>query len=166
MNFLPLLVAALVPTVIGFLWYGPLFGKPWMKSTGMTEEKMKSANMPMVFGLSLLFALILAFVLNILCVHDNMVEGALYYATDKTMVPAPGSKEAEWLDFYKSELAPDNYTFAHGAFHGGLFGLLLFLPILGNIALYEQKGWKYTLINLGYWVVCATIMGGILGGWR
>ena len=166
MNYLALLVAALVPMVIGYLWYGPLFGKTWMNSTGMTEAKMKSANMPMIFGFSFLLALILAFAISILCVHDNMVDGALFYATDKTMIPTPGSEEASWLAYYYENLAPDNYNFKHGAFHGGLFGLLLFLPVIGNIALYEQKGWKYVAINVGYWVLCAVIMGGILGAWR
>jgi len=166
MNYLALVVAALIPMAIGAVWYGPLFGNIWMRASGMTEEKMKSANMPMTIGLSLLLALILAMVIGMLSVHDNMVEGALFYATDKTMIPTPGSEEASWLSFYYDNLAPDNYNFKHGAFHGGLFALLLFLPIIGNIALYEQKGWKYVAINLGYWVLCAILMGGLLAAWR
>lgn len=166
MNYLAFIVAALVPMILGFFWYGPIFGKPWMASTGMTEEKMKSANMPMIFGLSFLLALMLTMVISVLCVHDNMVEGALYYVTDGTMQPDVGSEEANWLAYYHENLAPENYNFKHGAFHGGLFGLMLFLPVIGNIALYEQKGWKYVAINVGYWVLCAIIMGGILGAWR
>lgn len=37
-NWLAILAAA-SSLVIGFLWYGPLFGKAWMKESGMTEEK-------------------------------------------------------------------------------------------------------------------------------
>ncbi len=166
MDFLPLLVASLIPTIIGFIWYGPLFGKTWMSITGMTEEKMKSANMPLLFGLSFLLALILAVVINVLCVHDNMVEGALFYITNGTMEPIAGSEAASWLAYYKETLAPDNYTFSHGAFHGGMFGLMMFLPVIGNMALYEQKGWKYVAINVVYWVICATLMGGLLAAWR
>lgn len=166
MNYIAFIVAALIPTGIGALWYGPLFGKAWMKSSGMTEEKMKGGNMPLIFGLSFVLAIILAFVISALCIHDNMVEGSLYYLTDGTMKPAAGSEAANWLSYYYENLAPDNYNFKHGAFHGGLFGLLFFLPVIGNIALYEQKGWKYVAINVGYWVICAAVMGGILGAWR
>lgn len=166
MNYIAFIVAALIPMIIGAVWYGPLFGKIWMRSCGMTEEKMKSGNMPMTIGLSLLLAVILTMVIGMLSVHDNMVEGALYYVTNKTMVPTPGSEEASWLAYYYDTLAPANYNFQHGAFHGGLFGLLLFLPIIGNIALYEQKGWKYVAINVGYWVLCAALMGGIIAAWR
>jgi Protein of unknown function (DUF1761) len=44
------LVAALSGFVIGFLWYGPLFRKPWMAASGMTMEKGAQGNMPLTFG--------------------------------------------------------------------------------------------------------------------
>ena len=34
MNFNVLFLAALVPMIIGFFWYGPLFGNAWMKEMG------------------------------------------------------------------------------------------------------------------------------------
>ena len=34
-------LAALVPMVIGFVWYGPLFGKTWMEEMGFTEASLK-----------------------------------------------------------------------------------------------------------------------------
>jgi len=43
-NYMAILVASVVAMVIGFIWYGPLFGKPWSKLMGwgeMTPEKMK-----------------------------------------------------------------------------------------------------------------------------
>ena len=53
-NVLAILVSAIVPLVLGFLWYNPiLFGNAWMRESGMTEEKMKSGNMAVIFGVSL-----------------------------------------------------------------------------------------------------------------
>ena len=50
LNFLAILVAAIVPLFIGFIWYGPmLFQNAWMREAGMTEEKMKSSNMAVIF---------------------------------------------------------------------------------------------------------------------
>ena len=65
MNWLALFLAAIVPTVMGFLYYSPwLFGKAWMDSIGMTEEKQKEGNMPVIFGLSFLMAVLMAFFLT------------------------------------------------------------------------------------------------------
>jgi hypothetical protein len=50
LNWLAVLVAALSGFVIGSLWYGPLFQKPWMRLTGMTKEKGAQANMAVTFG--------------------------------------------------------------------------------------------------------------------
>lgn len=50
LNWLSILVAALSGFVIGGLWYGPLFQKPWMRLTGMTREKGAEASMALTFG--------------------------------------------------------------------------------------------------------------------
>lgn len=46
-NWIPIIVGALVPMVVGAIYYGPLFGKSWMESLGFTEDDLKKANMPL-----------------------------------------------------------------------------------------------------------------------
>jgi len=63
-NWLSLIIAAILPSILGFAWYSPmLFGKAWMDSIGMTEEKARSGNMPLNMGLSLVLSFFLAFFL-------------------------------------------------------------------------------------------------------
>ena len=50
LNWLSVLVAALSGFVIGGLWYGPLFQKPWMQLTGMTKERGAQVNMAVTYG--------------------------------------------------------------------------------------------------------------------
>ena len=57
-NWLSVIVAAVSSFMVGGLWYGPLFGRAWMDGFGFTEEQLGQRNMPMVFGVSLLLALI------------------------------------------------------------------------------------------------------------
>lgn len=57
------LVAALLPFAVGFLWYGPLAGKAWQKEIGLSDKDLKNANMPMTFGLTFLANLVLVYVL-------------------------------------------------------------------------------------------------------
>ena len=59
-NLLSVLVAAVAAMVVGFLWYGPLFGKAWMRLSGVRPQK-KSMMSGMLLGF--LGALVLAFVL-------------------------------------------------------------------------------------------------------
>ena len=56
-------------------------------------------------------------------------------------------------------------TFKHGALHGTISGFMVALPILGINALFERRGFKYIAINVGYWMLCMGIMGGIVSAW-
>ncbi len=68
-NYVAILVGAVLAMVIGAVWYGPLFGKKWMQIVGMdpadTEamEKMKKSAMSLYavqFVLTLFQVLVLA----------------------------------------------------------------------------------------------------------
>ena len=62
-NYLAVLAAAVATFVLGGLWYSPaLFGKAWQREAGVSDEKMKSANMAMIFGLTFVLSLIAAWV--------------------------------------------------------------------------------------------------------
>ncbi len=167
-NFIAILVAALVPMALGFIWYHPkVFGTVWMNHSGMTEEKMKSGNMALIFGLSFLFSLMLAVIMNSIAYHDGFVSGALYYITDGTLKPDPASEAGKWLDYYMTNLSASNRTLKHGAFHGFFIaGVFIALPIMATNALFERKSFKYVAVNSGYWMVCFTIMGAIVAAWK
>ena len=66
-NYLAVLVSAIVSMIIGFLWYGPLFGKPWMKLMNITPKMMndmkKKGGMGKNYFVSFIASLIMAFVL-------------------------------------------------------------------------------------------------------
>lgn len=168
MNFVAIIVAALIPMIIGFIWYHPkVFGNTWMQVAGMTEEKVKTGNMPLIFGLSFLLSLMLAVAINTLAYHDSFINGALYYVTDGTMKPDPASEAGRWLEYYNTNLAASNHTFKHGAFHGFFIaGLLLALPIMATNALFERKSFKYVAVNVGYWLLTLMLMGGLLAAWQ
>ena len=75
---LSVIVAAVTTFVVGGLWYGPLFSKPWMALTGITEEKAAESNMVRTFGLAFVMQLIAASGLAVLIGGDsNIVDGAL-----------------------------------------------------------------------------------------
>ncbi len=63
-NWLAVIVAALVPMVVGFLWYGPLFGRRWLALMEMTAEEIQEGFSPLrVYGTSLLLSFATAYIL-------------------------------------------------------------------------------------------------------
>lgn len=44
-NFLAVIVSLVVYTILGMLWYGPLFGKKWMALSGMAGKDMNTPEM-------------------------------------------------------------------------------------------------------------------------
>lgn len=65
-NYLGVLLAAVVAMALGFLWYSPmLLGKQWMKEKDCTPEQMKKEQKEMGkwYGLSFVVSLITAYVL-------------------------------------------------------------------------------------------------------
>lgn len=59
-NYLAVIVVTILAFVVGGLWYGPLFGKAWMKEIGMTEEEAQKGNMVKIFGFTILLNIIIA----------------------------------------------------------------------------------------------------------
>lgn len=80
LNYLAILAAALSTFAIGGLWYSPaLFGKPWMRANGFTEESLKGGNMMKIFGLAFFLGLIAAINLAMFMgQEDNPAMGALW----------------------------------------------------------------------------------------
>lgn len=156
-NFLALFVAALSTLFVGFVWYHPkVFGTIWMKESGMTEDKMKGGNMFLIFGMAVFYAFLTSIILQSLTIHQLGAFG---------MVGGDAATAKPSYTAFMTDYGTAFRTFKHGALHGFLTGLFLALPIIGTNALFEKRSWKYTLVSGGFWIVCFTIMGGIICAW-
>ena len=76
LNWLAIVVATIVSFVIGFLWYGPVFGKAWLAALGKTEDEIQPSPTP--FIVSIVTALITCVTMALL-IHwlgcDTWMEG-------------------------------------------------------------------------------------------
>jgi hypothetical protein len=59
-NWLAVIAAALSMFVIGGVWYSALFAKPWQQAAGVSDDALKNANVPLIFGLAFVLSLLIA----------------------------------------------------------------------------------------------------------
>lgn len=63
-NLFAVLVAGVIPMIVGSLWYGPLFGKRWLGMMEMTAEEVQEGFNPVrTYGVSILLSLLTAYIL-------------------------------------------------------------------------------------------------------
>ena len=155
---IPILMAtALVPMLVGMLWYSKMaFGTSWMNINGFTDEDLKKGNMLVIMGLSYVFSFFVAFSLMGSVIHQMGVMQLFAQAV-------PGSEDALFYETFIAKYGDMHRSFGHGAFHGLLVGLFFISPLIAINALFERRSWKYIGIHAGYWIVTLAIMGGVLG---
>jgi hypothetical protein len=157
-NYLAIIAAGISALVVGFVWYNPkVFGNAWMKEAGMSDEQIKGGNMAKIFILAIIFAILLAFSLQGIVIHQ-MGAFSLIGGDVETALPSYQAFMDDYGDAFR--------TYKHGAFHGVIAGIFIALPIIGTNALFERKSAKYIFINSGYWIVTLAVMGAIICGWR
>lgn len=137
-NYWAVLAAAVAAVAIGGVWYGPFFGKQWMRAVGiaMPGEITPAArdSMTRAFLIQLVSLLPTAFVLA----H------VLYYAGELTELSG-----------------------LFGAITGAIWVWLAFvMPVTLTAVLWENRSWRYWFIIAGYWLVALAAMSAILTLWQ
>ena len=98
-NWLALIVAAVVKFAIGAAWYAPqVFGKQWQAEIGMTQEQVR-ANMPRALVAEIITDLVLAFFLIY----------AVRYAGANTLLQGAFVGLLVWVGFVATLTIPQVY---------------------------------------------------------
>jgi hypothetical protein len=131
-NFWAVGASMILSLVLGFIWYGPLFGKPWMKMSGiaMSDKKPSMASMTKPMILALIGAFLLSSTLSFsIAFHDAYFQVTGYAA-------ALSLAFVLWLG--------------------------LMVPPYLNLTGWEGKPWKLFAINTGYWLVFLLLSASII----
>ena len=157
-NFYMFFVAGLIPLIVGFIWYNPkVFGNAWMKVNNFTPEFAGGGNKAVIFGVSYLFSVMLAFILSSMVIHQGGAFSMMY-----PDVLESGSAVQNEFNQLMEKYGENSRDFKHGAIHGIIASIFFVLPLLGTIALFERRGWTYIFIHFGYWLICLILMGGLI----
>lgn len=135
-NYIAVLAAAAASIILGFVWYGALFGKQWRGLMGFTYEKMeelKARGVGTSYALMIIGALVMSYVL------------------------------AHALIFASSYL---NVSGATAGLVAGFWNWLGFIaPVTIGTVIWEGKPWRLWLLNNAYQLLSLLLMGIILAVW-
>jgi len=70
-NYAAVVVSAVVYWLLGAVWYGFLFSKPWMALEHLTEEQAKAMNPVLPYIITFALNILIAFVLAQICTWRN-----------------------------------------------------------------------------------------------
>ncbi|MEK7623590.1 MAG: DUF1761 domain-containing protein [Patescibacteria group bacterium] len=135
-NYLAVLVAAIANMVLGSLWFGPVFGKLWMKYSGInpgsiTPEQKK--GMWKSYAIMFVGSLVMAYVLAHSLVFAN------------TYLNVSG-----WMT----------------GLQAGFWNWLGFVaPVTIGVVLWDRKSWGHWAVTYLYYLVGLMMMGVILAMW-
>lgn len=135
-NYLAILVAALAGMFVGFVWYGPIFGKMWMSLTGMTQAKMEEMKKK---GMTKNYLLMF---IGMLLMSDVLAHFLIFAATYMNVSGVMAGLSAgfwSWLGFIA--------------------------PVMLSKVLWEGKSWNLWLLDSGHYLVVLLVMGAILASW-
>jgi len=157
-----LFAAALIPLVIGAIWYNPkVLGTAWMNAAGVSEETLNATKgkMPLIFLFAYILGIAMSAILTSLVIHQYSVYGL--FAMD---IAESAKMQGDYTNFM-AEYGDRHRTFGHGAAHGGFISIFLVWPIIAIISMFERRGWKYIGIHFGYWFITLILMGGVVCAW-
>jgi hypothetical protein len=163
-NFWLLPITALIPLLVGFLWYNDSmgFGKAWLRTINKTEDDMKGSNMLAIFALTYLLGLFLSAAVMFLVIHQMHVNSIL---ADTPGIQDPTSEVSLYLKDFMAKYGTNFRTFKHGVLHGVMSAILVALPVTGITALFERRSFRYVAIHVGYWMLTMGLMGGTLSAY-
>jgi surface polysaccharide O-acyltransferase-like enzyme len=70
-NYAAVFVAAVAYWLLGALWFGVLFGKPWLALENITVEQAKSMNPVLPYVVSFVLNILIAYSLAQICIWRN-----------------------------------------------------------------------------------------------
>lgn len=137
-NYWAVLAAGVMAIVLGSLWYGPLFGRMWMRliGTAMPGEITPAMKSSMVrsYAIQTVTTLVMSFVMaHVLFFVTEMfdIEGVIGGVTAAIWI---------WLGFV--------------------------VPVTIGSVLWENRPWRYWFITAGYYLVTLSAMGVIFAVWQ
>lgn len=140
-NYIAVFFAALAQFLLGSLWYGPFFGKPWKEIVGLPATMPAKALMTRNLTFAFLGAFLTSFVLaNQIYIWFPETWGIQVESTASCFLAGSQTALFVWIGYY--------------------------VPLMVSSILWENKSWALFGINGLYYLLSLQMAGAIISCWR
>lgn len=140
-NYFAIISSVAAGMVLGFLWYGPLFGKSWARGMGFAADlKPDSKKMTQAMILQALGLLLISYVLA----HSSQI----------------------WRPSVWGVGVDEGSVFMWGFMSAFFTWIGFFIPMQLSKVAWENRPWKIFFINIGHDFLILFTISMILAGWR
>lgn len=136
-NYWAIVVSTIISVVLGFLWYGPIFGKTWMALSGINKDDCNGNEKKKDMWKSTIFMIVGSLITSYVLLH-SLVYGSAY-------THVYGIKAGLMVGFWN--------------------WLGFIAPVTIGVVLWERKSWKLWFLNAGYYLANLLIIGMVLSVW-
>ncbi len=159
-NWLILPIAALLPLILGFIYYHPkVLGTKLALMMDQPIEEITGKRSIGKTALIYLFSIMLAYALMVISVHQSAI--FQLFLMDPELANS-NSEYASFINNFMTKYGGRHRSFGHGVIHGAEASLIWGLAYLGMTTLMQGKPLKSIWIHLGFWVLCCGLMGGVI----
>lgn len=158
-NWFIIPISALIPLVLGYVWYHPsVMGTRLANATGTPIADISPPKSIGRIALIYLFSLLLSYIITAISVHQFAIFQLFFMEPSLAEAGSEFSTfTAEFLEKYGNR----HRSFSHGVIHGAEVAIYCSLSFIGTSALFMGKPFKSTLVHIGFWFICCSLIGGL-----
>ncbi len=146
-NYAAVFIAAIAYWLLGAVWYGVLFSKPWMALENISIEQAKSMNPVLPYVITFVLNLLIAYALAQICIWRNA----------NTVGRGASVGVLLWIGF----IGPITYTtYMYEMRPKELFAIITYTTYM-----YEMRPKELFAINEFFPLAGLVLMGAIIGAW-
>ncbi len=156
-NWFILPIAALLPLILGLVWYHPkVLGTKLSQISGEPLMENRSIGKTIIIYL---LSILLAYILTIMSVHQSAIYQLFFMDPELMNV---NSEHNAFINEFMAKYGDRHRSFGHGLVHGAEAGILFGLAFFGITTLMQNKPLKLIWIHFGFWVICCSLMAGVI----
>lgn len=155
LNYTAFLLISTLPLIIAAFYYNSK--SPLVKAL-QVEGLAKPLKISILKLLGvLLLSMILTFGFVNLVIHQMG-----FYELFFTDIIRGDLQVKQFTDDFLAQYGQKHRYFSHGFFHGIINAFTFALPFISFQAILHNKGYKYVALHFGFWLICCSLLGGLI----
>ena len=151
-NYIAFFLIAFVPLILGHFWYDP--ERSSINKVGISGIENFSILKKLFFFLASL---------SIVYVYMNLVIHQLgFYELFFTDIMKGSESAQQIVDEFMALYGGKHRHLGHGLIHGAMYGVMLWVPVIGSYCILTNKSWLHFKVHFIYAMGTTVIVSGLI----